>query len=198
MTFLKKHAAGYATLLLAAMVAVGCAAPDSGTDQVEQARPAIVELATFPSEWTYQPGAEASAAPNGMIASNSTLATEAGVEILEAGGNAVDAAVAVGFALAAAYPEAGNLGGGGYSVVRLADGESAALDYRETAPAGASRDMYIDADGELTRDSIVGHRASGVPEASQACGAARTPRHHGAESSHGSRHSTGPRRIRRR
>ena len=126
-------------------------------------RPAIVELATFPSEWTYQPGAEASAAPNGMIASNSTLATEAGVEILEAGGNAVDAAVAVGFALAAAYPEAGNLGGGGYSVVRLADGESAALDYRETAPAGASRDMYIDADGELTRDSIVGHRASGVP-----------------------------------
>ena len=163
MTFLKTHAAGYATLLLAALVAVGCAAPDSGTDQVDLARPANVELATFPSEWTYQPGADASSAPNGMIASNSALATEAGVEILEAGGNAVDAAVAVGFALAAAYPEAGNLGGGGYSVVRLADGESAALDYRETAPAGASRDMYIDADGELTRDSIVGHRASGVP-----------------------------------
>jgi gamma-glutamyltranspeptidase / glutathione hydrolase len=121
------------------------------------------ELATFPTEWTYRPGAKAPVAPNGMVVSNCPLATRAGVEVLNAGGNAVDAAVAVGFALAVAYPEAGNLGGGGYALVRLADGRTAALDYRETAPARATRDMFIGRDGKPTEDSLVGHRASGVP-----------------------------------
>ncbi len=154
---------GLVAMLTGALTMLGCAAQDTGTEATTSARPANVELTTFPSEWTYQPGASAPSAERGMVASNSNLATQAGVEILEAGGNAVDAAVAVGFALAVAYPEAGNLGGGGYTVVRLADGASVALDYREVAPSGASRDMYIDDDGELTADSIVGHRASGVP-----------------------------------
>jgi gamma-glutamyltranspeptidase/glutathione hydrolase len=125
-------------------------------------RPSNAELATFPSTWTYQPGAKAPTAPNGMVVSNCALATEAGVEVLKAGGNAVDAAVAVGFALAVAYPEAGNIGGGGYAVVRIG-AKAAALDFRETAPAAASRNMFIGADGKPTEASLVGHRASGVP-----------------------------------
>ncbi len=126
-------------------------------------RPANAELATFPSEWSYRPGARIPSAPNGMVVSNCPQATEAGLEVLKAGGNAVDAAVAVGFALAVAYPEAGNLGGGGYAVVRMAGGQTAALDYRETAPAAASRDMFVDATGKVTSESLVGHKASGVP-----------------------------------
>ncbi len=126
-------------------------------------RRANVEIATFPSEWTYRPGAQAPSAPDGMVASNCPLATRAGVEILRAGGNAVDAAVAVGFALAVAYPEAGNIGGGGYAVLRMADGRTAALDYRETAPAASAPDMYIGRDGKPTEQSLIGHRASGVP-----------------------------------
>ncbi|MEO5902781.1 MAG: gamma-glutamyltransferase, partial [Gemmatimonadaceae bacterium] len=95
--------------------------------------------------------------------SGNRLAAEAGTEILRAGGNAVDAAVATGFALAVAYPEAGNIGGGGYMVVRLSDGRVAALDYREMAPAAASRDMYLDSAGRLSNGSVQGRSASGVP-----------------------------------
>lgn len=98
-----------------------------------------------------------------MVASNSALASEAGLEILKAGGNAVDAAVAVGFALAVTYPYAGNLGGGGFMVVRMADGRAAALDYREVAPLAATRDMYVDSTGKLTGRNVEGHLASGVP-----------------------------------
>ena len=98
-----------------------------------------------------------------MVVSGHPLASAVGAKILEQGGNAIDAAVAVGFALAVVLPEAGNLGGGGFLVYREDDGAVHALDFRETAPAGASRDMYLDADGELTQDSRIGHRASGVP-----------------------------------
>ena len=84
---------------------------------------------------------------------------------MKQGGNAVDAAVATGFALAVAYPEAGNLGGGGYMVIRMADGRVAALDYREVAPLAATRDMYVGTDGKLTGESVIGPKASGVPGA---------------------------------
>jgi gamma-glutamyltranspeptidase / glutathione hydrolase len=121
--------------------------------------------ATFPTEWRFTTGARASFAPNAMVVSNDSLASAAGVEILRRGGNAVDAAVAVGFALAVTYPEAGNLGGGGYMVIRMADGRTAALDYRERAPLAATRDMYTQTYDSLPQASLVGHLASGVPGA---------------------------------
>ncbi len=100
-----------------------------------------------------------------MVASDSPLGSAAGVEILKAGGNAVDAAVAVGFANAVSYPEAGNIGGGGYMVIHMADGRDAVLDYREVGPLAATRNMYLDANGKLTDRSVVGPLASGVPGA---------------------------------
>lgn len=129
--------------------------------------PAIPErrAATFPPGWRFHAGEAAAFAPNSMIASNSPLASAAGDEIVREGGNAVDAAVAVGFALAVTYPVAGNLGGGGYMVIRMRDGRAAAIDYREVAPKAASRDMYLDEHGQLTNKSVVGYLASGVPGA---------------------------------
>lgn len=100
-----------------------------------------------------------------MVASNNRIAAGIGAEIMQQGGNAVDAAVATGFALAVAYPEAGNLGGGGYMVIRMADGRVAMIDYRETAPRAATRDMYIGPDGKVTGESVIGPKASGVPGA---------------------------------
>src|SRR5215813_5651003 len=85
-------------------------------------------------------------AAHGMVATDEELASNAGVEILQKGGNAVDAAVATAFALAVVEPAAGNIGGGGFMLVRLADGRSTFFDYREVAPGRASRDMYIRAD----------------------------------------------------
>ena len=87
----------------------------------------------------------------------------AGLEVLRKGGNAVDAAVAIGFALSVTYPYAGNLGGGGFMLIRMADGRTTFVDFRERAPGRASRDMYLDAAGNMTRDSIEGWRSSGVP-----------------------------------
>jgi gamma-glutamyltranspeptidase/glutathione hydrolase len=104
------------------------------------------------------------AARHGMVASSEPLATQAGVEILQAGGNAVDAAVAVGFALAVTLPQAGNLGGGGFMLIRMANGDAIVVDYREQAPAAAYRTMYQDAQGDLIPDaSTVGARAAGIP-----------------------------------
>ena len=100
-----------------------------------------------------------------MVASDDRLASSVGVEVMKQGGNAVDAAVAVGFALAVTFPEAGNLGGGGYMVIRMSNGRVAALDYRETAPLAATRDMYVGPDGKVTGESVIGPRASGVPGA---------------------------------
>jgi gamma-glutamyltranspeptidase / glutathione hydrolase len=117
----------------------------------------------LPAAWPLTGIHNTADAPHAMIASNSTLASEAGLEILRAGGNAVDAAVATGFALAVTYPEAGNLGGGGYMLIRLSDGRSFALDYREIAPLASTRNMFLDAKGQATDKSQVGHLASGVP-----------------------------------
>lgn len=88
---------------------------------------------------------------HGVVTSRSALASEVGVGIMKKGGNAIDAAVATGFALAVAYPSAGNLGGGGFMVIHLADGKVVTLDFRETAPAAASRDMYLDEKGEVIK-----------------------------------------------
>lgn len=98
-----------------------------------------------------------------MVVSREAHATDAGVSALQAGGNAVDAAVAVGLALAVTHPSAGNLGGGGFMLVRFADGRSTFIDFRERAPEKATRDMYLDKDGKPTRDSLLGWRAAGIP-----------------------------------
>ncbi len=102
-------------------------------------------------------------ARHGMAVAMEAQAADVGVAALKAGGNAVDAAVAMGFAMAATHPFAGNLGGGGFMLIRFADGRSTFIDFRERAPEKASRNMYLDAKGELTKDSIEGWRSSGVP-----------------------------------
>jgi gamma-glutamyltranspeptidase/glutathione hydrolase len=105
-------------------------------------------------------------APHGMVASTDRTASQVGVDVLRRGGNAVDAAIAVAFALAVVYPAAGNLGGGGFMMIRLRDGRATAIDYREMAPAAAHRDVYLDEHGNLKAgegSSTLGYRASGVP-----------------------------------
>ena len=101
-----------------------------------------------------------------MVASQHELASKIGVAIMKRGGNAVDAAIAVGLALAVVYPEAGNIGGGGFMLLRKKNGEVHAIDYREMAPAAAGRDIFVDKEGKLIRgegSSTIGYRASGVP-----------------------------------
>ena len=113
----------------------------------------------------------------GMVAAQNRIPAEIGAAVLADGGNAVDAAVAVGFALAVTIPRAGNIGGGGFMLVYDAEsGETTAIDYREMAPLGATRDMFLDADGNpdpsLSRDS---HLASGVPSTEKTASAPAGP-----------------------
>jgi gamma-glutamyltranspeptidase / glutathione hydrolase len=104
------------------------------------------------------------AAENGMVVTAQHLATRVGVDVLKDGGNAVDAAVAVGYALAVVYPAAGNLGGGGFMTIQLADGRKTFLDFREKAPLAATANMYLDKDGNVIKGlSTLGHLAVGVP-----------------------------------
>src|SRR5882724_851503 len=101
---------------------------------------------------------------HGMVATDETLGSQVGVDILKRGGNAVDAAVAVAFALAVVEPAAGNIGGGGFMLIRLADGKTTFFDYREVAPGKATRDMYIGKDGKLDEEaSVIGYKSVAVP-----------------------------------
>lgn len=102
-------------------------------------------------------------ARKGLVVAQEPFAADVGVAVLKSGGNAVDAAVAVGFALAVTHPYAGNLGGGGFMLIRMADGRTTFIDFREKAPRKATRNMYLDTSGNLTRDSLIGWRAAGVP-----------------------------------
>lgn len=130
----------------------------------------FVLFAIFLSTASFSPLTAASPGPvrgrHAMVASQHELASKIGVEILKKGGNAVDAAIAVGLALAVVYPEAGNLGGGGFMLMRFKNGDTKAIDYRERAPAAAGRDIFIGKDGKLIDGeggSTIGYRASGVP-----------------------------------
>ena len=140
-------------LLLSALVVTSCYTDTSAVD----------DRALFPDGWMFSEREEAVTASNGMVVSTDEMASRIGVDIMRSGGNAVDAAVAVHFALAVVNPEAGNIGGGGFMVTRMADGTSAALDFRENAPLAATRDMYLDEEGNLTDKSVIGHLAAGVP-----------------------------------
>jgi gamma-glutamyltranspeptidase/glutathione hydrolase len=133
------------------------AAPAARADAVVTGSPII------PETWALAGRGVPVAGPRAMVVSGHPLASAVGVEILRQGGNAIDAAVAVGFALTAVLPEAGNIGGGGFIVYRDAGGRVRALDYRETAPGKATRDMYVDTTGNPTEQSVTGHRAAGVP-----------------------------------
>jgi gamma-glutamyltranspeptidase/glutathione hydrolase len=116
--------------------------------------------------WAYNGKARVAEGTKAMVVAGSPIAAQVGRDILQAGGNAVDAATAVGFAMAVVHPEAGNIGGGGFSMIRIAaTGEVAALDYREAAPSRGSRDMYLDLRGNPSDLSVTGALAAGVPGA---------------------------------
>jgi gamma-glutamyltranspeptidase/glutathione hydrolase len=142
-----------ATLTTAMITGVALIAPAQGAPSVNVS-----------STWRYAGKARVATGAHGMVASGSAIASEVGRDILKAGGNAVDAAVATGFALQVTHPEAGNIGGGGFMMIRMKDGKTYALDYRETAPAAATRNMYLDSTGKaIPGKSISGALASGVP-----------------------------------
>ena len=151
-------------IALIALIAVAGSASCTDASRGRQGTSANEAAGTRPATWAF-PAASvaASYADDGLVATTDRVASEIGAEILRRGGNAVDAAIAVHFALAVVTPEAGNIGGGGFMIVRMADGEAAALDYREKAPLAATRDMFLDDRGQLTDRSRVGHLASGVP-----------------------------------
>ena len=119
-------------------------------------------MPSVPAAWPHPLTAHDVAAPHGVVVTDSALASRVGAEVLRGGGTAVDAAVATAFALAVTLPSAGNVGGGGFAVVSV-NGQVAALDFRETAPAAATRNMYLDAQGAVTDRSVTGHLAAGVP-----------------------------------
>ncbi|EMD6373323.1 gamma-glutamyltransferase [Morganella morganii] len=127
-------------------------------------RTPVLLLSLLLSPQLYAASEPAAEARNGMVVSSQHLASQAGADILKAGGNAVDAAVAVGYAQAVVNPCCGNIGGGGFMTLHLADGENIFINFRETAPASASADMYLDKDGNLIKDaSLYGYLAAGVP-----------------------------------
>src|SRR5438093_5043170 len=146
----------------------GAAAPATPAPGVAPAPGPATDRATrralIASDWPLTGRAKPVASRHAMVVSGHPLASDVGVAILKRGGNAVDAAVAVAFALAVVEPAAGNIGGGGFMLIRLADGKTTFLDYREVAPAKATRDMYITKDGQLDKEaSVIGYRSIAVP-----------------------------------
>ncbi|MCI0387699.1 MAG: gamma-glutamyltransferase [Acidobacteria bacterium] len=129
----------------------------------------LVSFTATTSLLTLAPSTQAASRPpvrgkHGMVSSVSGIVSQVGVDVLKRGGNAVDAAVAVGLALAVVWPSAGNLGGGGFMVIRQANGKATVIDYREMAPAAAHRNVYLNAKGEyIDESSTYGHAAAGVP-----------------------------------
>src|SRR5262252_7971767 len=124
----------------------------------------IVSLAAAIGSAAYAASVSPVGAEHGMVVTAHQLATKVGVDVLKKGGNAIDAAVAVGYAMAVVYPAAGNLGGGGFMTIQFADGRKTFLDFREKAPLAATRDMYLDASGNVIKGaSTKGHLAVGVP-----------------------------------
>ncbi|MEO8880024.1 MAG: gamma-glutamyltransferase [Gemmatimonadaceae bacterium] len=145
---------------LLGIIAFGCAKPKSvSTDSVATAS----RRSALPASWPYTDTSRAVTAAHGMVATDAPLATHVGAAVLRDGGNAIDAAVATAFALAVVYPGAGNIGGGGFLVVHMSDGREESLDFRETAPRAASRDMYLGANGHADARSITGSLSAGVP-----------------------------------
>jgi gamma-glutamyltranspeptidase/glutathione hydrolase len=145
----------FTPLMLCSALVAGCG----------HAPPSPAPSAGIAPGWAHAGRARVALGGHAMVVSGSEVASAVGRDVLRAGGSAVDAAVAVGFALAVVHPEAGNIGGGGFMLIRRRDGGVHALDYRETAPARATRDMFVDAQGEPTERSITGHLAAGVPGA---------------------------------
>lgn len=143
-------------LVLSAAAALAIAAPIARGQAAAEYR----LTNDVPGDWPKQ----AVRAPHGMVATDEELGSNAGVEILKKGGDAIDAAVATAFALAVVEPAAGNIGGGGFMLVRLADGRTTFFDYREVAPGNATRDMYIGPDGKLDKvASVIGYKSFAVP-----------------------------------
>ncbi|HET7040889.1 MAG TPA: gamma-glutamyltransferase, partial [Gemmatimonadales bacterium] len=150
---------GASWALVVAILTAGCGPSGPATTPVPGPTSGINPAWPFAGKARVVDGA------HGVVVSGSPLASEAGRQVLAAGGNAVDAATAVGFALAVVHPEAGNIGGGGFSMIRMADGTVQALDYREMAPGRGSRDMYLDLRGNPSDLSVTGALAAGVPGA---------------------------------
>ena len=142
------------SLVLTSALLIGAAVPIAA--RAQDSTPA-------PATWRYQQVTPAVVARHGMVAADHPISSQVGAEILRRGGNAIDAIVAVAFAHAVVEPAAGNLGGGGFLVYRRRDGRSFALDFRETAPAAATREMYLDSAGNVTDDAWLGPRSIGVP-----------------------------------
>jgi gamma-glutamyltranspeptidase / glutathione hydrolase len=137
-------------------------AGDAGASTLAQVPGGAAAAPRFPPEWPFAQGAPSPRSARAMVVTDNAIATQVGTEVLASGGNAVDAAVATAFALAVAFPTAGNIGGGGFLVARVG-GKPYAVDFREVAPAASTRDMYLGADGKTTPDSRDGWRSSGVP-----------------------------------
>lgn len=153
-----------AWLLAAWPAALGCAASSTAPEAPTAASAAAPHPSPAPVAARVEalPGGYAEGR-RGAVSSPEAHATEIGIQVLRRGGNAVDAAVAVGFALGVTHPSAGNVGGGGFMLVRSPDGSSTAFDYREVAPRRASADMFLDAAGNVLTDSELGPRAAGIP-----------------------------------